>query len=156
MMLEVFLALRMHPDPRAGRDSVLLQDLDLFGGRHAVARVTGDGQPGHEVAEGRGLDVITAVFLFHELPAKVRRAVAAEAARLLKPGGLFLLVDSLQLGDVPEYDGLIEYFPVAFHEPYYLEYAKSDLEALFSEAGLRTEDVTLAYFSRVMTLCKPK
>ena len=85
----------------------------------------------------------------------MRRAVAAEAARLLKPGGLFLLVDSLQLGDVPEYDGLIEYFPVAFHEPYYLEYAKSDLEALFSEAGLRTEDVTLAYFSRVMALRKP-
>ena len=102
-----------------------------------------------------GFDVVTAVFLFHELPAKVRRAVAAEAARLLKPGGLFLLVDSLQLGDVPEYDGLIEYFPVAFHEPYYADYAISDLEALVAAVGLRTEDVTLAYFSRVMALRKP-
>ena len=102
-----------------------------------------------------GFDVVTAVFLFHELPAKVRRAVAAEAARLLRPGGLFILVDSLQFGDVPAYDGLIEYFPVAFHEPYYADYARSDLDALFSEAGLLTEDVTLAYFSRVMSLRKP-
>ena len=102
-----------------------------------------------------GFDVVTAVYLFHELPAKVRHAVAEEAARLLKPGGLFLLVDSLQLGDNPDYDGLIEYFPVAFHEPYYAEYAKSDLEGLFAEAGLVLESLDLAYFSRIMALRKP-
>ncbi len=111
-------------------------------------------------AESTGLpdaafEVITAVYLFHELPAKVRRAVAEEAARLLKPGGHFILVDSLQLGDNPAYDGLIERFPVAFHEPYYAEYARCNLAGLFAEAGLEPEQLDRAYFSRIMTLRKP-
>ncbi len=36
------------------------------------------------------------MYLFHELPAPVRRAVAAEMARVLRPGGLVVLVDSVQ------------------------------------------------------------
>jgi ubiquinone/menaquinone biosynthesis C-methylase UbiE len=63
------------------------------------------------------LDVASAVYLFHELPPKVRRQVAAELGRVVKPGGLFILVDSLQLGDEPDYDGLLELFPQLFHEP---------------------------------------
>ena len=39
---------------------------------------------------------VTCVYLFHELPAGVRRAVAAEMARVLRPGGLVVLVDSVQ------------------------------------------------------------
>ncbi len=98
------------------------------------------------------LDAVTAVFLFHELPRKVRAQVVAEAARVLKPGGSFVLVDSIQSGDVPAYDGLLEYFPVAFHEPYYADYVRQDLAALFAEAGFRVESVEIAYFSRIMHL----
>ncbi len=47
------------------------------------------------------LDAVSAVYLFHELPPKVRAAVAAEIARVLKPGGLFALADSIQPGDEP-------------------------------------------------------
>ena len=36
------------------------------------------------------------MYLFHELPGSVRRAVAAEMARVLRPGGLVVLVDSVQ------------------------------------------------------------
>ncbi|MEO1193625.1 MAG: methyltransferase domain-containing protein [Pseudomonadota bacterium] len=100
------------------------------------------------------LDVTTCVFLFHELPRKVRAQVVAEAARVLKPGGSFILVDSIQKGDVPDYDGLLDYFPVAFHEPYYADYVRQDLESLFAEAGFRQEAVEVAYFSRVMHLVK--
>lgn len=112
-------------------------------------------------AEDTGLpaasyDVVTCVYLFHELPGKVRRQVAAEAFRLLKPGGAFILVDSLQLGDNPGYDGLLEYFPVAFHEPYFDDYIRCDLEALFEAAGLRVVETRPAYFSRVMTVEKPE
>lgn len=100
------------------------------------------------------LDAVTAVFLFHELPRKVRRQVALEAARALKPGGSLVLVDSLQLGDAPAYDGLLHYFPVAFHEPYYADYVRQDLTALFAEAGFRQESVEVAYFARIMHLVK--
>ncbi|GAB5467771.1 MAG: class I SAM-dependent methyltransferase [Rhodospirillales bacterium] len=100
------------------------------------------------------IDAVTCVFLFHELPRKVRAQVVAEAARVLKPGGSFLLVDSIQKGDVADYDGLLDYFPVAFHEPYYADYVRQDLEALFAKAGFRQESVEVAYFSRVMHLVK--
>ena len=53
-------------------------------------------------------DAVTSIFLFHELPPKVRRIVFRECARVLKPGGRLVLVDSLQRGDQPAYDGLLE------------------------------------------------
>ncbi|WP_119418668.1 class I SAM-dependent methyltransferase [Desertibaculum subflavum] len=94
-------------------------------------------------------DAVTAIFLFHELPRAVRVRVAAEIARVLKPGGTFVLVDSLQKGDRPAFDGLIEAFPRSFHEPYYADYARTDLAALFGEAGLRLRETELAFMSKV-------
>ena len=49
--------------------------------------------------------------------------MTAEIARVLKPGGLFVFLDSLQMGDKPGWDGLLEGFPHRFHEPYYRHYA---------------------------------
>lgn len=105
-------------------------------------------------AEDASFDVATCIFLFHELPAKQRRQVVAEMARLLKPGGAAILVDSIQLGDVPEYDALVEYFPSAFHEPYYAQYAREDLVGLFGAAGLALEESRIAYFAKIMTFRK--
>ena len=62
-------------------------------------------------------DALTSIFVFHELPPKVRRIVFRECARVLKPGGRFVLVDSLQHGDQPDYDGLLDVFPESYHEP---------------------------------------
>jgi ubiquinone/menaquinone biosynthesis C-methylase UbiE len=104
----------------------------------------------------RSCDVVTCIYLFHELPRKVRVEVAREIARVLKPGGKLIFLDSLQLGDEPNYDGLLEYFPVAFHEPYYADYLRQDLGALFTAAGLTVERVERAYFSRLMVLAKPR
>ncbi|WP_417685229.1 class I SAM-dependent methyltransferase [Roseibium sp.] len=95
------------------------------------------------------LDVLSCVFLFHELPPKVRRQVIAEAARVLKPGGSFLFVDSLQSGDVSDYDGLLSLFPQLFHEPYYTSYLTEDLEGLFAKAGMTRSYFTPAFVSRV-------
>ncbi|MEW5965035.1 MAG: class I SAM-dependent methyltransferase [Pseudomonadota bacterium] len=95
-------------------------------------------------------DIVTSVFLFHELPGDVRRRVAAEMARVLKPGGLLVFVDSLQFGDRPEWDGLIEAFPHRFHEPYYRHYAVDDLDALFDAAGLAAVETSHAFLSKVM------
>ncbi|WP_245593417.1 class I SAM-dependent methyltransferase [Azospirillum halopraeferens] len=99
-------------------------------------------------------DVVTCIYLFHELPRRVRPLVAAEIARVLKPDGIAVFVDSLQHGDDPAMDGLLRLFPVAFHEPYYAEYTTADLPALFAGAGLRVCGTELAFLSKVMVLAK--
>jgi ubiquinone/menaquinone biosynthesis C-methylase UbiE len=68
-------------------------------------------------------DIVSCIFLFHELPPEVRRRVASEMARVLNPGGRLVFMDSLQMGDKPSWDGLLEAFPVRFHEPYFRHYA---------------------------------
>lgn len=95
-------------------------------------------------------DIVTTVFLFHELPPEVRRRVAAEMARVLKPGGLLVFIDSLQMGDRPAYDGLLEMFPARFHEPYYRHYAIDDLDALFRDVGLDSMEQSAAFLSKMM------
>src|SRR5262249_36686290 len=44
--------------------------------------------------ETGSFDVVTSIYLFHELPPGIRRAVAAEIQRVLKRNGTFILVDS--------------------------------------------------------------
>ncbi len=100
-------------------------------------------------------DIATCIYLFHELPGAVHEEAAHAIARILKPGGMLVVLDSLQLGDRPEYDALLESFPLAFYEPYYADYLRQDLPALFGRAGLTVEQVDLAYLSRVMVLRKP-
>ena len=68
------------------------------------------------------VDAVTCIYLFHELPRRVRATVAAEIARVLRPGGRLVFVDSLQHGEHPPFDGVLEYFPQGFHEPYYADY----------------------------------
>ncbi len=95
-------------------------------------------------------DIVCCVYLFHELPPRVRRAVAGEIGRVLKPGGTLILVDSLQTGDEPDYDALLDYFPLAFHEPYYASYLRADLDSLF-RPGFLPESRASAYFSKVLS-----
>ncbi len=94
-------------------------------------------------------DIVTCIYLFHELPHRVRQGVAAEIARVLQPGGTLILVDSLQTGDESDYDALLDYFPLAFHEPYYTSYLVEDLDRLLKPA-FTPEERSLAYFSKVI------
>src|SRR5271170_3242402 len=100
-------------------------------------------------------DAVTSIFLFHELPPKVRRTVFRECARVLKPGGRLVLVDSLQCGDQPDYDGLLELFPQNYHEPYYRSYTKEDFSALAAACGLTHIRDVKAFVSKVMVFDKP-
>lgn len=97
------------------------------------------------------VDIVTCVYLFHELPRAVRGRVTSEIARVLKPGGLCLLVDSLQRGDRPLYDPLLDRFPASFHEPYFSDYVRQDLAALFAQVGLTVDAVDIAFLSKVVT-----
>ena len=100
--------------------------------------------------EDGAFDAVTCIYLFHELPEKARARVAAELVRVTRPGGAVILVDSLQTGDVPAFDGLLEFFPAAFHEPYYRTYTRADLPALFTPAGADLRSSTPAFMSTVM------
>ena len=98
------------------------------------------------------LGLATCIYLFHELPPEIRIEAAREIARVMRPGGLFILVDSLQSGDEPDYDGLLEVFPELFHEPYFRSYLKNDLETLFGTVGFVSEGRTNAFLSKVLRL----
>ena len=98
-------------------------------------------------------DAVTSHFLFHELPPKVRRTLFREFARVLKPDGRLVLVDSLQLGDEPDYDSR-EGFPANYHEPYYGSYLREDFRAMGTACGLiHLRDVN-AFVSKVMVFDK--
>jgi len=106
------------------------------------------------VADG-SQNIITAIFLFHELPPKIRKIVAADIARALKPGGRFIFVDSIQNGDAKGYDGLLELFEAGFHEPYMSSYVKEDFIKMFGDAGLEYKSADRAFLSKIMVFEKP-
>ncbi|MCR6644138.1 MAG: class I SAM-dependent methyltransferase [Terricaulis sp.] len=104
--------------------------------------------------EDGSFDAATCVYLFHELPPRVRREAAREMARLLKPGGVLVFADSIQTGDHGDLDRMLEYFPVGFHEPYYGSYLKEDLPAVFAEAGFELEETTNAFLTKIIRFRK--
>jgi ubiquinone/menaquinone biosynthesis C-methylase UbiE len=99
-------------------------------------------------------DIVVSIYLFHELPPRVRSLVAQEIARLAKPGGLVVFADSIQTGDDPNLDRMLQSFPAWFHEPYYTSYLSTDLDALWAETGLVKERGTLAFLTKVGTYRK--
>lgn len=115
----------------------------------------------HDAAEAMPLenaakDLIVSIFLFHELPPKVRPKVLAEIFRVLTPGGAFVLADSVQFGDYPALDGLLEYFPHGFHEPYYKGYLDWNLDAALESQGFVKERQTLAFLTKVTVWRRPR
>jgi len=102
--------------------------------------------------ETASTDIASCIFLFHELPRAVRRQAAAEFARILRPGGALLFMDSIQVGDRPDYDPLLDRFPQTMHEPYYADYIRDDLTRLFGDAGFELLSQERAFFARAMVL----
>jgi ubiquinone/menaquinone biosynthesis C-methylase UbiE len=100
------------------------------------------------------LDLVVSSFLMHELPADVRLAALKEMARVLVPGGLVVVVDSMQRGDQPSWDGLLDLFPHYFHEPYYAAYANGSLDAWAAEAGLSPVATERAFLSKIAAFTK--
>ena len=98
------------------------------------------------------VDVAVSIYLFHELPPKIRASAAKEIARVLKPGGLFVLADTIQYDDAPGFDGLLDIFPALLHEPYYASYAKTDLDGLFAPLKHTGDDI--AYLTKISTFEK--
>ena len=91
----------------------------------------------------------------HELPADVRARILTETARVVRPGGLVVVADSLQLRDAPELERELRAFPDRFHEPYYLGYVGDDLGARVEEAGLTVCEERLAFLTKVVVARRP-
>jgi ubiquinone/menaquinone biosynthesis C-methylase UbiE len=102
------------------------------------------------------VDCAVSIFLFHELPPKVRMAAAREIARVLKPGGIFVLADTIQYGDAPAFEGLLDVFPSLLYEPYFSSYAKTDLDKLFAVPGLTRAGTDIAYLTKIAVFEKRK
>ncbi|ESR24745.1 ubiquinone/menaquinone biosynthesis methyltransferase family protein [Lutibaculum baratangense AMV1] len=101
------------------------------------------------------VDIVTTVYLFHELPPKIRREAAREFARILKPGGILVFMDSLQVGDSDDYDGLLALFPVGYHEPYFESYTREDLDEIFGAEGLEPLLQEPVFVSKLAAYRKP-
>ncbi|MCP9916161.1 class I SAM-dependent methyltransferase [Cyanobium sp. ATX 6F1] len=81
------------------------------------------------------MQAVTCVFLFHELPREARRNVLQECFRVLEPGGVLVLADSVQIADSPQFMPVMENFRRMFHEPYYRDYIADDIEAHLRDSG---------------------
>ncbi|MES3038532.1 MAG: class I SAM-dependent methyltransferase, partial [Bdellovibrionota bacterium] len=80
-------------------------------------------------------DLVYSCFLFHELPLTARKHVIKEGKRVLKPGGLFGLVDSLQKNDRAEFNWALRRFPTDFHEPFFKNYSITPMEKLVKDTS---------------------
>lgn len=144
--------------PRLPTTGVDMSEAYLKEARHHLARwsrvslVVGDAT--RLPLEDDSQDAVTSVFVFHELPPKVRRAAFDEFARVLKRGGRLVLIDSLQRGDELDYDGLLDLFPQNFHEPYYTSYLGEDFGAIAEASHLRLMRSVNAFVSKVMVFDK--
>ncbi|NDJ19921.1 class I SAM-dependent methyltransferase [Myxacorys almedinensis] len=98
---------------------------------------------------------VTCVFLFHELPAQARQNVINNCFRVVKPGGTFVICDSIQVSDSPDLAPLMENFPEMFHEPYYRHYSADNLEARLQEAGFTDISTQVHFMSKYWIAHKP-
>jgi ubiquinone/menaquinone biosynthesis C-methylase UbiE len=100
-------------------------------------------------------DVVTSVYLFHELPRNARRNVIAEAWRVLKPGGLLVIEDSAQPSESSGLAVVLGGFSAEFHEPFYADYLEDDLADLLRERGFAVESVEPHLVAKVVVARKP-
>ena len=100
-------------------------------------------------------DVVTSVYLFHELPRNARRNVVREMFRVLRPGGLVVLEDSAQHSDSPQIADVLAGFPAQYHEPFYREYLDDDLAGLLAEAGFVVDSSEPQLVAKVVVARKP-
>jgi len=100
-------------------------------------------------------EIVTSVYLFHELPRRSRRRVLSEMFRVLKPGGLLVLEDSAQPSEGGEVELFLDRFADDFHEPFYRDYLKDDLAGAASEAGFQVESVEACFVSKLLVARKP-
>ena len=100
-------------------------------------------------------DSLTCVFLFHELPGPIRQQIINEAFRVTRPGGTFIICDSIQMVDTPELEPIMINFPTLMHEPYYRDYTYDDLVKRLETAGFEGITTQIHFVSKYWVARKP-
>ena len=98
---------------------------------------------------------VTSIFLFHELPGTVRQTVIEQCFRVTKPGGVFIICDSIQLSDSPELEHMMDFFPETFHEPYYKHYTTDNLVEHLQRVGFENIEIQVHFMSKYFIAHKP-
>jgi ubiquinone/menaquinone biosynthesis C-methylase UbiE len=99
-------------------------------------------------------DVVTSVYLFHELPKPVRHQVYAEMYRVLRPGGLLVIQDSAQLSDGPGLAYFLAQFSHEFHEPFHAGYLRDDIAAGLCACGFEVDATEGHFVAKVVIATK--
>jgi ubiquinone/menaquinone biosynthesis C-methylase UbiE len=99
-------------------------------------------------------DAVTCTYLFHELPPEARERAAREMVRVVRPGGIVVLTDSVQMGDRPNPNEENMKNFSNLNEPYYSSYVDTYLPDLFhgcdlGEKYVSSQTKTLSFVKRV-------
>ncbi|WP_320667582.1 class I SAM-dependent methyltransferase [Prochlorococcus sp. MIT 1307] len=101
------------------------------------------------------MQALTCVFLLHELPKNARQNVLKECWRVLEPGGVLVLADSIQIADSPQFSPIMEDFHKVFHEPYYRDYINDDIDEKLINSGFQSITAESYFMTRVWSATKP-
>ena len=113
-------------------------------GKIAFKKAAGESLP---FSEGE-FDIVFSIFLFHELPSEIRNKVLFESQRVLKPGGLLGICDSLQRDDDSRLNTILEQFPIDYHEPFYKAYTLWNVTESLEDASLQLLETDHALLSK--------
>ena len=88
--------------------------------------------------DDESFDFVTETNCFHEMPESAIYGTAKEISRVLKPGGLFVHSDAVQMKDDPSIASVSRVsFDRMFNEPYMMDWMnKVDLDEICGEYGL--------------------
>jgi ubiquinone/menaquinone biosynthesis C-methylase UbiE len=98
---------------------------------------------------------VSSVFMFHELPPEARQQVIEQCYRVLAPGGIFVICDSIQEADSPEFAPMMRNFPSMFHEPYYRHYTTDNLVERLENVGFVSVETEVHFVSKYWVARKP-
>jgi ubiquinone/menaquinone biosynthesis C-methylase UbiE len=100
-------------------------------------------------------DIVTSVYMFHELPRNARRNVMRELFRVVRPGGLVVIEDSAQLSESGFLEPVLRGFPAEFHEPFYADYLEDDLADILREVGFTAVRTEAHLVAKVVIATRP-
>ena len=104
--------------------------------------------------DDNSMQAISCVYLFHELPRTVREKVLKEIFRVLEPGGVLVLADSIQINDSPKFTSIMEGFYKNFHEPFYCDYIKDDIDNKMLDIGFNNINSNSFFMTKVWSAIK--
>ena len=88
------------------------------------------------------------------MPRTVRENVLKEFFRVLEPGGILILADSIQVIDSPDFIQIMENFYKSFHEPFYCDYIKEDITSKIEDIGFNNVKSNSFFMTKVWSAVK--